>query len=165
MEKHSRHPASSLAFATAPALDPVLPPPGLAKCGPRPVGSPVGSPRSKLARAAADRTARTTHQDARYVIREDGTVLAHHPTIRAKRAGWLVVPAPPSPIQRVWAALAHPRTLDELVAVLPGMTREQIGRLVLELADAGRASHTMTPAGYVMARIDDPSPGEGKVSG
>ena len=111
------------------------------------------------------RAARTTHTDARYVIAEDGTVLAHHPTVRAQRAGWLVVPAPPSPIQRVWAALAHPRTLDELVAVLPGMTREQIGRLVLELADAGRASHTMTAAGYVMARIDDPSPGEGKVTG
>lgn len=111
------------------------------------------------------RAARTTHPDARYVIAEDGTVLAYHPTIRAQRAGWLVVPAPPSPIQRVWAALAHPRTMGELVAALPGMTRDHIGRLVLELADAGRASHTMTAAGYVMARVDDPSPGEGKVSG
>lgn len=113
----------------------------------------------------ARHAAHTRHVARYYVVTRGAVVLAYRPGVRLPSAGWLERPAPASPVQRVWAALAHPRTLDSLCAVLPDLTREQIARLIFELVDDGHASHTMTPAGYVLARVDDPSPGEGRVAG
>lgn len=111
----------------------------------------------------ARHAAHTRHVARYYVVTRGAVVLAHRPGTRLPRSGWLERPAPASPIQRVWAALAHPRRLDDLCAVLPDLTRDQIARLILELVDTDRAYHVA----YVWHRIEDadPSPGEGMVAG
>lgn len=58
MNQHNRNSALALLVTSAQPLSPVAPPPGLAKCGPRPLPGPVGSPKSKALRAASDATAR-----------------------------------------------------------------------------------------------------------
>lgn len=64
MSQHNTKPASSPASAAAPALLLALPAPGLAVCGPRPLGGPIGTAKSKAARAMADALARSIVADA-----------------------------------------------------------------------------------------------------
>lgn len=58
MPDHIRNSALALLVTSAQPLSPSAPPPGLAKCGPRQLPGPVGSPKSKALRAASDATAR-----------------------------------------------------------------------------------------------------------
>lgn len=64
MSQHNPKSDGALALAAAPILAPALPPPGLASCGPRPLGGPIGTAKSKAARAAADVLARGIVADA-----------------------------------------------------------------------------------------------------
>lgn len=58
MKKHTSHPALALLTTSAQPVSPTVPPPGLAKCGPRQIPGPAGTPKSKALRAQADATAR-----------------------------------------------------------------------------------------------------------
>ena len=97
----------------------------------------------------------------------DGTVLGHRfglPTT-APPPCWprpaLAHPARGCP---VLAALAHPRTLDSLAAVLPAWERRALARRLLDLLDLREATFGYDASGERVWTRTDPSSGEGKVA-
>lgn len=111
-------------------------------------------------------TARTAYPDrCAWVVRDDGAVMAHRPGLspRALPAVW-----PRPGLTRaprgcpVVAALAHPRTLDSLVAVLPAWERAAVAKRLLWLLDHGEATFGYEDGERVWQRAD-PSPRVGRV--
>lgn len=94
--------------------------------------------------SAATHAAHTTHAAVyAWVTTLDGVTLRHRHGRRPKAppAVWptLTLAPPPPPGCPVLAALRQPRTLDEVLAVLPGWERAAVSRRLLTLWDEGVA--------------------------
>lgn len=76
-----------------------------------------------------------------WIVREADHVLLAHRHLAPRHVPaphWPTSPlAPPARGCPLWAALRHPRTVDELAAVLPAWDREAIKRRLLALWDDG----------------------------
>lgn len=74
---------------------------------------------------------------ARRVVRaSDGAVLAYRRTVATPLRPSVRL-TPPAPMCPVWAALAHPRTWPEVLAVYPNAPADALGRRALWLMDHG----------------------------
>jgi hypothetical protein len=108
---------------------------------------------------------------ARRVVRaSDGAVLAYRRTVATPPRPSVRL-TPPVPLCPVWAALAHPRTWPEVLAVDPRAPADALGRRALWLMDhgfvairAGTLTRCHEEPPPVWSWHADPSAASGKVT-